>query len=95
MALEEAMRRLARRDAREGEIIDALQAIGVVVRRVSSPGIPDLLTWRRGGWLPVEVKSPGEPLTPAQQELYDVAPFPVVETVAEALALFGVKDTTR
>jgi hypothetical protein len=42
-------------------------------------------------WLPVEVKRPGGILTPLQAELRDRAYFPVVSSVDEALALFGVQ----
>lgn len=68
---------------------------------VNQEGLPDLLTYDRRGrsiglaghqhWLPVEVKSPGGDLTPAQQATFIVAPFPVIETVEEALELFGVR----
>ena len=43
------------------------------------------------GWLPIEVKQHGEPLTPLQQRLFDVAPFPIVHDVRGALAVFGVR----
>lgn len=79
-------RRNPRRDANEAEIIHALEAIGVIVRRVSSWGVPDLLTFYRGRWLPIEVKHKDGKLTGAQETLYEFAPFPIVETVEEALA---------
>jgi hypothetical protein len=86
------MRRLARRDTHEQAIVSALERIGVVVIRVSSPGVPDLLTWRQDrGWLPIEIKRPGEHLTPAQLALRERACFPVVRSVDEALELYGVK----
>lgn len=86
-----------RRDENESEIVAALQSIGIAVWRNSSIGQPDLNTYdrwaiRRRGWLPIEVKRPGGKLTKEQQAVYDEAPFPVVESVAEALALFGVSD---
>lgn len=78
-----------RRDANEPEIVDALETIGVQVWRVSESGLADLLTFRAGRWLPIEVKMPGGKLTPAQIAVRRTAPYHVVETVAEALALFG------
>ena len=93
-----------KRDANETAIVRALEGIGVTVRRISAPGLPDLLTHSRGVWLQIEVKRHpprprrflsdrhGQSLTPAQSMLYHEAPFPVVTTVAEALALFGVRS---
>lgn len=95
-----------KRDANEMEIADALKAIGVLVYRISAPGLPDLLTWdarKRSGhyWLPIEIKRHrprrslsdrhGKSLTPAQCVTYAMTKFPIVETIDEALALFGVK----
>ena len=86
------MRRVARRDGIEPAIVEALERIGVVVIRLSDPGVPDLLTWRQDrGWLPIEVKQPGEPLTPAQLALRERVCFPVVRSVADALELYGVQ----
>ena len=86
------MRRVARRDGNEQEIVEALEAIGVVVIRLSDPGVPDLLCYRHDrGWLPIEVKKKGEPLTPAQLALRERVMFPVVRSVEEALELYGVK----
>lgn len=81
-----------RRDWNETAIVSALRGVGVVVYRLSAPGVPDLLTYSRGVWLPIEVKKPRGKLTPAQKDTRADTPYPVVETVAEALALFGVKD---
>ena len=80
-----------KRDQNESEIVRALRQIGVTVERISEPGLPDLLTHARGIWLPIEVKMPGEALTPAQAETYQRAPFAIVHNEAEALALFGVR----
>lgn len=85
------MRRAGRKDGNQAAIVRALRSIGVTVRVVNQAGLPDLQTHSRGRWLPIEVKQPGEALTAAQQALYDEAPFPIVETEAEALSLFGVK----
>lgn len=80
-----------RRDANEPEILAAWARIGVQAWPISGEGVPDVLTWRQGIWLPVEIKSPGGELTVAQALTYARAPFPVVDDVRAALALFGVK----
>ena len=79
-----------RRDANEAAIVDALEAIGVVVCRISGAGLPDLLCYRRGFWVPLEVKHGRRAVTVAQAELRAIAPYPVVRTIPEALAVFGV-----
>ena len=91
-----------RRDGNEREIVDALCKAGVWVWRMNEKGLPDLLTFQasRDRWLPIEVKrhrskrvqrnDRAATLTPAQRETYAMTTFPIVETVAEALALFGV-----
>jgi hypothetical protein len=98
------MRRRARVDTHHAEITAALRAIGITVIDTSrvGDGFPDLMTYSRGIWLPIEVKTHrprkrltgpnGRRLTPAQGDLYRVAPFPIVFSVGEALALFGVID---
>ncbi len=80
-----------KRDANEPAIIRAWEQIGVQCWAISGAGVPDVLTYRQGIWLPVEIKSPGGELTVAQAITYQRAPFPVVESVAEALKLFGCK----
>lgn len=86
------MRHAAKRDGNEPEIVEALEHLGVYVLRVSSPGAPDLLCYRDDrGWLPIEIKQPGETLTPAQLALRARACFPVVRSVEEALKLYGVE----
>jgi hypothetical protein len=92
-----------KRDGNEAAIVRALRQISVDVWRISAPGLPDLITHFRGRWLPIEVKHKrarrslsdhkGRSLTPAQCATYRIAPFPVVETVQEALELFGVRVT--
>jgi hypothetical protein len=81
-----------KRDANEAHIREALHAIGVLTFQHSAKGEPDLITWsRREGWGVLEVKMPGAKLTPEQQKTYALAPFPIAESVADALALFHVK----
>jgi Holliday junction resolvase len=82
-----------KRDANEPAIVDALEQIGVTVHRLSAPGLPDLLAhhWREGLVL-LEVKAEAGKLTPLQLKTKCASlPFCVVRSVAEALAIFGVK----
>ena len=85
------MRRAAKRDANEADIVAALERIGCVVRRVNDPGLPDLLVARGGTWLPIEVKDKGGKLTASQADLMRVAPFPVVSSVVDAVKLWGIR----
>ncbi len=84
------MRWHARRDANETAIVEALNAIGVWVERVSSAGFPDLACWRPGDDRVrlVEVKTKRGRPTKAQQA--SAVPREVVRTVDEALALFVI-----
>lgn len=91
------MRQAARRDANEGEIVRALEAVGCSVTRLSQKGVPDLLvgyedtlSGLRTTTL-IEVKELKGKLTPDQEtwinewrgEVY------VVRTVEEALEAVG------
>ena len=77
-----------KRDANEASIIQALEAVGVKVWRVTGEGLPDLLCWFRGVWQPLEVKSAGGRLTEAQAKRFLETPFPIVRDVDQALAHF-------
>lgn len=83
-----------KRDAAEPAIVDALEAIGVTVHRLSHPGLPDLLCWhRREGLRLIEVKTDKGTLTEAQQlTVCSSLPFCIVRSVSDALALYGVHD---
>ena len=91
------MRVKAKRDANEAAIVEALEACGVAVLRVSSPGAPDLLLFddaarlrwlgRQHQYLPVEIKAVKGRLTDAQQVWRASCAFPVVRSVDDALAL--------
>jgi hypothetical protein len=83
------MRKAGKKDLNQAAIVQALRAIGCEVLILNQEGIPDLLTHYRGGWLPVEVKRPRGHLTALQGQLRRRAWFPVVSSVAEALALFS------
>ncbi len=80
-----------RRDFNEAAIVSALEAIGVTVLRLSGDGVPDLLCYSRGAWLPLEVKRPRGQLTRSQQQRQVQAPCPIVTSPEEALACFGVR----
>lgn len=76
----EAVRRAAKVDNTHVEIVLALKRAGYVVKRCSDTGMPDLwVTHPKAvgrGWMPLEVKTNGNPLTPAQVRWW--------ETVGEA-----------
>ncbi len=91
------VRKAGRKDGPQAAIVSALQAIGRDVMVSNQKGWPDLYVHDRrffyqdyALWLPVEVKRPRGHLTPLQATLRQRAYFPVVSSVDEALALFGV-----
>ena len=80
-----------KRDTIEPAVVQALRQIGIVVERVSGKGLPDLICARADGVVTLlEVKSgTAGRLTTAQQT--SQLPRTVVRSVAEALALYGVR----
>jgi len=87
-------------------VVEALQKVGAVVRKLDGTGIPDLLVGYRGAWRLLEVKAPegpkggksanGQKLKRTQQ-LFRVAAkvvadceVHVVRSPEEALAAVGV-----
>lgn len=52
------IRRAARRDDNEPDIVQALEAVGATVQLLSVRGVPDLLVGWRGQMWPLEVKLP-------------------------------------
>lgn len=60
------LRHNARRDGNEKAIVDALEAQGFVVDRISGKGLPDLLVSKAGRQWLVEVKTPKGIFKPAQ-----------------------------
>lgn len=78
-----------RRDVNEKGIVDALQAAGAIVLRLSGKGCPDLLVRFRGTWTPLEVKTKRGQLTEAQAITHALAPFAVVRTPEQALKEIG------
>ena len=89
------MRRAARRDDNEKEIIAAMRAEGAYVKQINDEGLFDLLVSHRGETLLVEVKDGAKPpsarrLTPAEQKFHDEWPgdnLYIVNSVEEAIAL--------
>jgi len=85
-----------KRDTNENAIVEALEAVGAFVFRISGEGTPDLLVAWRGKWVPLEVKSKTGDLTERQswtfRQAQATAPIPTVRTPAEALKAIGVSD---
>ncbi len=93
------MRRLARADRNQAEIVDALRAVGATVQVLSNvgDGCPDLLVGFRGLNLLLEVKDGSLPpshrlLTPAQVDWHMrwTGHVAVVASVEMALRAIGV-----
>lgn len=81
------MRRAGRKDAVQAGIVKALREHGMQVFIVNQEGLPDLLVYHRGRWLPIEIKKPAGALTAAQQRTRALAWFPVAQSATEALRL--------
>ena len=89
------MRRAARRDAGEQDIIQAMRACGAYVKAVNAEGTFDLLCHYNGRTLLLEVKDGTKPpsarrLTDAEQRFHDEWPgdnLHIVNSVQEALDL--------
>jgi hypothetical protein len=89
------MRRARKVDGNQAEIVAALRAAGrgVVVLSDVGRGIPDLMVHWSGRCIWMEVKRPGEKLTPDQVEWHRHWKGPavaVVRSAAEALQATGV-----
>jgi hypothetical protein len=90
------MRRAAKVDDNQAEIVKALRAVGATVRVVTQGnGLPDLLVGFRGQTVLMEVKDGKKPpsarkLTEAEQKFFDEwrgGLLAVVESVDDAIAL--------
>lgn len=89
------MRRAARRDTNEGDIIKAIRAEGAYVKVINDEGLFDLLVSYRGETLMIEVKDGAKPpsarrLTEAEQKFHEEWPgsnLHIVTSAEEALAL--------
>jgi len=76
-----------RRDALEPELLAALHAAGVQTWQLHGTGLPDLLCYFRGKFLPLEIKSSATAhLTAAQRDI----PWPVVRSIDDAFAALGI-----
>lgn len=89
------MRRAAKIDLNQPEIVEALRAVGVSVVSLASigQGCPDLLAAKGDKCWLLEVKGPKGKLTPDQQRfILDWAGVVhIVRTVDDALKLVGVE----
>jgi len=91
------MRRAARRDDNEKEIVAAMREAGAYVKAINDEGLFDLLVSYRGKTLLIEVKDGAKPpsarrLTEAEQKFHDEWPgsdLYIINSVEEALALLG------
>lgn len=94
------VRRAAKTDANQAEIVKALRAAGATVQSLAAvgQGVPDLLVGIRGQTLLMEVKDGKKPpserrLTPDQMEWHGAwrgGPLAVVDGVDAALRVLGV-----
>jgi hypothetical protein len=90
-----SMRRAARRDDNEKEIVAAMREAGAYVKVINDEGLFDLLVSYRGKTMLIEVKDGSKPpsarrLTDAEQKFHDEWPgsdLYIVNSVEEALAL--------
>lgn len=78
-----------RTDGNHGDIVDALRRSGALVLSLASlgRGVPDLLCWKAGTFVLVEVKQPKGTLT-ADQERFRAQGWPVrvVRSAEDAIA---------
>jgi Holliday junction resolvase len=87
------VRRAARRDTNEPEIIEALRAVGATVQSLDERGVPDLVVGFRGVSYLIEVKTAKGKLTRDQVAWHAgwKGQVAVVRTVEEALAVIGAE----
>jgi hypothetical protein len=80
------MRRAARTDANQHELVEALKKIGAKCFYIKEP--VDLVVGFRGRSLLLEVKRPGKPTTKAQEEFFATWPGEahLVYTIDEAIS---------
>jgi hypothetical protein len=89
------MRRAARRDDNEQDIIKAMRAEGAYVKQINDEGLFDLLVSYRGETLLIEVKDGAKPpsarrLTEAELKFHEEWPGSdlfIINSVEEAIAL--------
>lgn len=88
------MRRAAKIDANQPEIVAALRAAGYWVQSLAAVGhgFPDLIACKKSGAIMLmEVKMPGERLTPDERNWHELFPGPVyvVTSIERALEIMG------
>jgi len=83
------LRHNARRDRNEPEIVEALEAMGFHVDRISGKGLPDLLVAKAGRMWLVEVKTPKGTFKPAQNK------WRIKWTGPAPITLRSVEDAAR
>ncbi len=97
------LRRAAKRDANEAQIVAALRAAGCTVQRLSEPGVPDLLVGRQGrdgrgvNYL-LEVKDPREGHLTREQDRWLMGwngHYAIVTSEIEALQAVGLRDSNN
>lgn len=89
------MRRAARRDSNESDIVKAMREAGAYVKIINDEGLFDLLCWHNGRTLLLEIKDGSRPpsarrLTDAEQKFHDEWPgtnLYIINSVQEALDL--------
>jgi hypothetical protein len=83
-------RRMTRPDANQGEIVLALREAGIMVWVIGEPC--DLLTFYRGRWKPIEIKSSKRKRNDqeAQDAFLKATDTPKVTTAMEALLALSV-----
>lgn len=93
------MRRAAHLDSNHAAIVDALRGAGVSVVAIQSAqaGLPDLIAAHHGRNYLLEVKQPGEQLSPAQVKWHRNwrGQVTVVRTPLEALRAIGFEVSTQ
>lgn len=86
-------------DANQGEIIEALAKVGASIQtlQLEARGAPDLLVGYRGRNYLIEVKTARGKLNHRQRLFFDAwrGQAAVVHSVAEALAVLGIKIETQ
>ena len=89
------MRRAAKRDGNECEIVTALRGAGYAVERLSAPGLPDLLVAKAGRMHLLEIKAKGGSLTAAQRSWMQHWPAAVWVVTSPEEALEAVSVLAR
>jgi hypothetical protein len=90
------MRRAARVDGNQAEIVEALRRIGGywIPTWRHGDGTPDGIIWFRGRWFPAEIKQQGERLTDHEREMHEACPgrILILRSVDEMLRALGAVE---